>query len=296
MVIPEFIEYLKVERNYSPHTVVAYRKDLQQYADFFTENHPDLEPDRATYQIIRQWISELMDNGLSPKSINRKISSARAYYNFRIKNGDLDKNPLALHKSIKAPKKVVQPFSRDEVMQVLASDEPDEVGSRTYKDRLIVELLYTTGMRRAELIKLKKSDHDVASCVLTVWGKRNKQRKIPLLPQLNTRLQKIVEYNATNFPEQQHLFLTDAGKPIYPTYIYRTIQNYFKTVSTKHRISPHMLRHSFATHLLDEGADLFSVKELLGHSSLSSTQVYTHSSMAALKKVHAQAHPRGNKQ
>jgi integrase/recombinase XerC len=224
------------------------------------------------------------------------VASLKAYFKFLQRTGNIDANPLAKHKSLKTSKKVEVPFSEDEMLKVLMQI-PFEEGFEGIRDKLIIELLYTSGIRRAELINLKIKYLDLEGNTLRVLGKRNKERIIPLLP--STKDQFVAYFHERNsldtIIDMDHVFLSKTGNKIYETLVYRIINRYFSKVSSKVKKSPHILRHTFATHLLNKGADLNSVKELLGHSSLASTQVYTHNSIAELKKVHAAAHPRGKK-
>ena len=293
MSLDAFISYLKLEKNYSDHTVKAYGKDLDEFSNFCRDNYDETNIDGTSYPLIRNWIVSLSDQGISNRSINRKISSLQAYYKFLLKIGEITASPLAKHRALKTEKKVEVPFSESE-MELILTKIPFEEGFEGERDKLIVELLYVTGMRRAELVNLKLTDIDLANNTLKVLGKRNKERIIPLLPSTELQIRAYVTLrseleNANGTP---YLFLTKEGLKIYETLVYRTINKYFSLVSPKVKKSPHILRHTFATHLLNRGADLNSVKELLGHSSLASTQVYTHNSIAELKKVHQKAHPR----
>jgi len=297
MAIQEFIAYLSLEKNYSEHTVLAYKNDLQAFLSFCSAHYDGADIVHIDYVVIRSWIVRLSESGISNRSINRKIASLKAYYRFLQKIGDITVNPLARHKALKTSKKLEIPFSETEMEAVLsAMGYTDDFEGK--RDQLMIHLLYATGMRRAELINLKLGDVDFGSKSIKVLGKRNKERIIPLLSSLkpyflaylNERKKiEITEGNTT-------LFISKQGNKIYETLVYRVINKYFSDVSSKVKKSPHILRHTFATHLLNEGADLNSVKELLGHSSLASTQVYTHNSIAELKKVHAFAHPRANKE
>jgi integrase/recombinase XerC len=207
----------------------------------------------------------------------------------------IEANPLANHKALKTSKEVQIPFSVKEVNQVIAKIELEEDTFEAQRNKLMVELFYSTGMRRAELINLRLDSVDLHSGTLKVLGKRNKERIIPLLPSVARTMDRYLQFRKERMIENDHLFLTSKGNKIYETLVYRVINNYFSQVSSKVKKSPHILRHSFATHLLNEGADLNSVKELLGHSSLASTQVYTHNSLDQIKKVYNQAHPRSDK-
>ena len=231
---------------------------------------------------------------LSNRSINRKVSSLKSFYKYLQKIKLIDINPLANHKVLKTSKKIQIPFSSSEVNTVLSSFSIDHSFEES-RDRLIVELFYSTGMRRAELINLRVNSVNFAEKQIKVIGKRNKERLIPLLPSVIKSLQSYIKKRELINSSDSFLFVTQKGNKVYETLVYRVINNYFSKVSSKLKKSPHILRHSFATHLLNEGADLNSVKELLGHSSLASTQVYTHNSLEQLKKVYKQAHPRSTK-
>ncbi|MBU2973738.1 tyrosine-type recombinase/integrase [Zobellia sp. B3R18] len=288
-----FISYLALEKNYSAHTVTAYKRDLEAFSAFCDEHYQNKNIDDIAYGIIRSWIVVLVDSGISNRSVNRKIASLKAYYKFLQNIGELDVNPLARHKALKTSKKIEVPFSETEMDKILSQiDFPDDFEG--VRDRLIIELFYTTGMRRAELINLKLVDIDFSQRLLKVLGKRNKERMVPLLPSVVTLLERYLIERETlgEITDKAYVFLLKSGNKLYENLVYRLINKYFSEVSSKVKKSPHILRHTFATHLLNKGADMNSVKELLGHASLASTQVYTHNSIAELKKVHANAHPR----
>ena len=296
MSVSAFISYLRLEKNYSEHTIKAYEKDIETFADFCKEHQGESNIVAVSYPLIRNWIVALSDEGLSNRTINRKISSLQAYYKFLLKIGDINSSPLVKHRALKTNKKVEVPFSETEMGAIL-SEIPFDDDFEGERDKLIIELLYTTGMRRAELVNLKVSDVDLAGQVLKVLGKRNKERILPLLSSTVEQIKNYLKRRSEieNELDSSYLLLTKEGLKIYETLVYRTINKYFSLVSPKVKKSPHILRHTFATHLLNRGADLNSVKELLGHSSLASTQVYTHNSIAELKKVHQKAHPRNKK-
>ena len=296
MSLSAFIEYLQYEKNYSKHTVGAYESDIGSFVEYCIAQHDTKDIDDIPYSLISGWIVSLSAEGVSNTSINRKISSLKAYYKFLVKIKVIETSPLQKHKALKTQKLVEVPFSENEMEKVLA-DIPfgnDFVGCR---DRLIITILYSTGIRRAELVNLKDADIDTNTGLLKVLGKRNKERIVPLIPEVVEALEayRIKREMVQNSPEQPFLFLTEKGGKIYETLVYRVINKYFSMISPKVKKSPHILRHTFATHLLNRGADLNAVKELLGHASLASTQVYTHNSIAELKKIHAKAHPRGKK-
>ena len=296
MSVQSFVDYLSLEKKYSAHTVLAYERDLKSFNSFCQTEYGLKDGDNVDYKEIRGWIVSLVDSGTSNRTINRKVASLKAYFKFLQKTGNIEANPLAKHKSLKTPKKIEVPFSEDEMLKVLMQI-PFEDSFEGTRDKLIIELLYTSGIRRAELINLRIKDLDMDGNTLRVLGKRNKERIIPLLPSTKEQfLAYFQERNAQNvIVDKDYVFLSKTGDKIYETLVYRIINRYFSEVSSKVKKSPHILRHTFATHLLNKGADLNSVKELLGHSSLASTQVYTHNSIAELKKVHAAAHPRGKK-
>ena len=290
-----FSNYLQMQKNYSVHTVKAYLSDLHEFESFNKINYEQETIDSVVYPQIRGWIVSLVDSGLSSSSVNRKISSLKSYYKFLLRIKQIEQSPLLKHKSLKTSKIIQIPFSEKEIELVLNQIKyPD--GFEGIRDKLIIDLFYTTGIRKAELIGLKMSSIDYSTTTLKVLGKRNKERLVPLLPivldQFKLYLAKRIllpEINNADF-----LFLTKKGVKLNDTFVYRLINLYFSAISEKVKKSPHILRHTFATHMLNNGADLNSVKELLGHSSLASTQVYTHSSLSELKKVYRDTHPRNN--
>ena len=295
MHLPQFIDYLQYEKKYSLHTINAYQKDISDFAVFAEENFEETNLAEISYSIIRSWIVKLVDEEVSNRSINRKISSLKTFYKYLLKTKQIEVSPLAKHKSLKVSKKVQVPFSAKEVETVIANFSAE--GFSDVRDQLIIELLYSTGMRRAELINLKLESIQIESSQIKVLGKRNKERMIPLLPSVKkTFIAYLKEREQLEINrESDYLLLTNKGKKLYDTLVYRIVNGYFSRVSTKTKNSPHIIRHSFATHLLNEGADLNSVKELLGHSSLASTQVYTHNSIKELSKVYLKSHPRNKK-
>jgi integrase/recombinase XerC len=236
-----------------------------------------------------------VDAGLSSSSVNRKISSLKSYFKFLLRIKQIEQSPLLKHKALKSAKKIQIPFSEKEIDLVLNQISYPE-GFEGVRDKLIIDLIYTTGIRKAELIGLKLSSIDYGSTTLKVIGKRNKERIVPLLPIVLEQFNRYFgERNLLpQIKDSNYLFLTKKGVKLNDTFVYRLINLYFSAISEKVKKSPHILRHTFATHMLNNGADLNSVKELLGHSSLASTQVYTHSSLSELKKVYQDAHPRNN--
>jgi len=294
MPIHSFLNYLALEKKYSKHTTTAYLNDLNSFQLFCNNEYDNQSIVHINYAQIRNWIVSLVEAGISNRSINRKVSSLKSFYKFLQKTKEIGSNPLIKHKALKVAKQVQLPFSEKEIINALNLFD-DEVNFESLRNKLIVELLYSTGMRRNELINIKVTDLDFANETVKVLGKRNKERYIPLLKSVQKTLLKYIEVREGINTNQSYLFLTEKGKIMYDTLVYRVINSYFSRVSSKVKKSPHIIRHSFATHLLNEGADLNSVKELLGHSSLASTQIYTHSSLGKLKEVYNQAHPRSQK-
>jgi len=286
-----FIQYLKLEKNFSPHTVVAYRRDIESFlVSLNEEKHHDIS--KVQYQDIRNWLISLVDSGITNRTVNRKVSSLNSFFKFLLKVGACPVNPLSKHKALKTKKTVQIPFSKSEMIQVFEqlSEAVDFISTR---DRLVVELFYSTGIRRIELVNLRLSDINWSNDTIKVLGKRNKERLIPMIPALKTSLKNYLSLRSDNpGASSEALFLTDKGGKIYEKLAYRIINKYFSEASSKLKCSPHVLRHSFATHLLNEGADINSVKELLGHASLAATQIYTHNSIAELKKTYNRSHPR----
>ncbi len=294
MPINSFLNYLTLEKKYSKHTTTAYLNDLNSFQVFCNNEYNRQSVVEVNYAQIRNWIVSLVESKVSNRTINRKVSSLKSFYKFLQKIKEIESNPLAKHKALKVPKQVQIPFSEEEIKNVLHL-LGDEVNFESLRNKLIVEFFYSTGIRRSELIHIKLNDLNFVNETVKVLGKRNKERYIPLLKSVQKSVLKYIEVRKEINTNESYLFLTKKGKIMYDTLVYRVINNYFSSVSSKVKKSPHIIRHSFATHLLNEGADLNAVKELLGHSSLASTQVYTHSSLGKLKEVYNQAHPRSEK-
>ena len=296
MPFTSFLDYLSLEKNYSKHTLIAYHKDLLGFREFALSEFDFSEVNSVSYAIIRSWIVKLVGDGVSNRTINRKISSLRTYYKFLLKIGDIEVSPLVKHKVLKTAKKLQVPFSEKEIEDVLEilKEEDSFLGLR---NKLIVELFYSTGMRRGELVNLKLNDISDSQKTIKVLGKRNKERIIPLLPSALNTIASYIDYrkSLSSIKDVHYLLLTEKGAKVYETLVYRVINNYFSKASEKVKKSPHILRHSFASHLLNEGADIKSVKELLGHSSLASTQIYANNSISKLQQVYKNAHPRNSK-
>ena len=292
----KFYDYLLLEKNYSQHTVTAYINDIGFFESFLSNEFEDDNLLRINYNQIRSWIVSLSDDGISNASINRKVSSLKYFYKFLLKTKQIDTSPLLKHKALKAPKKIQIPFSEKELDMVLNQIIYKE-GFEGVRDKLIVDLFYTTGIRRTELINLKIQNVDLSNKTIKVIGKRNKERIIPILTIIEEQINKYLSERSSiqEVKESEYFFLLSNGVKLNDSFVYRLINYYFSNVSDKVKKSPHILRHTFATHLLNNGADINSVKELLGHSSLASTQVYTHNSLAELQKVYNSAHPRNKK-
>ncbi|WP_289665429.1 tyrosine-type recombinase/integrase [Flavobacterium panacagri] len=290
-----FGDYLLLEKKYSAHTVQAYLNDVVSFESFVSESFEQESIDLVNYSQVRSWIVFLVEQGISNVSINRKMASLKAFYRFLLKSKQIEINPMLKHKALKVPKVVQIPFSEKELKDLLSEiDFP--VGFQEVRDKLIVEMFYVTGMRRAELIHLMIKNVDLSSGVIKVLGKRNKERIIPILPMIVNQIRVYIKERDSlgDIEDFDYFFISKKGLKLSESFVYRLINSYFSRVSEKVKKSPHVLRHTFATHLLNNGADLNSVKELLGHSSLASTQVYTHNSLAELKKVYKGAHPRGD--
>lgn len=290
-----FQEYLEFEKKYSIHTVNAYLKDIGVFEQFIVIQFQQNSLAEVNYGQIRNWIVDLIEKELSPTSVNRKMASLKAYYKFLVRTKQIEASPLLKHKSLKTPKQLQIPFSERELSEVLNQITYPE-GFEGIRDKLIIDLFYTTGIRRSELINLKTSYIDWSKNALKVLGKRNKERIVPILPIISSQLQIYFTERASlqTIKDSEHFFLTRRGVKLNESLVYRLINKYFSGVSEKVKKSPHILRHTFATHLLNNGADLNSVKELLGHSSLASTQIYTHNSLNELQKIYKEAHPRNN--
>lgn len=295
-MLASFIKYLQYERRYSSHTVDSYQNDLMQFSAFLTQTKPEgeIELKDAEHNEIRSWIISLMEDGLDPRSVNRKMAALRTYFKFLLKRDVITKDPTARLSALKTSKKLPSFVKETELIGLLSQFESDDTFTGK-RNKLVLELLYGTGIRLSELIHLKKSDINLKEGLIKVLGKRNKERIIPLPAELISviddytisREKALGEYTGDDF-----LVVTDKGRKTYPMYIYRIVNRFLALFTTTDKKSPHVLRHTFATHLLNKGADLNAIKDLLGHSSLASTQVYTHNTIEKLKAVFDQAHPK----
>ena len=290
-----FIEHLKYEKRSSAHTVAAYEGDLRQFAEYMGKNLEIKELENVTIGDIRTWILTLLeDDKLSPRSVNRKMSALRDFYRFELKAGRVKHNPM---EGIQGPKfrEKLPEYVEQKDMEKLFSTELFEENFEGQRDRLMLELFYATGMRLSELLNIKRLDINLYENSVKVLGKRNKERIIPFGNRMHELLTKYLEYYAENIvPENEnfYIFVAANGRQLYPKAVYRIVRKYLDMVTTIDKRSPHVIRHTFATHMLNRGADLNAIKEILGHSSLAATQVYTHNSMEQLKSIYKQAHPR----
>lgn len=294
-LINKFLEYLSLEKNYSPHTITAYQKDLNDFFGFVENEYKEIDPCAVQYSYIRSWIVSLNTLGVVNRSVNRKLTALKSFYNYLQKIEMMTKNPLSSQKSLKTAKKVIIPFSEREIEETFLIEDDHYTPFEQLRNKLMIHLLYATGIRQAELIGLKTQDVDFETGTIKVLGKRNKERIIPVYTEILKELKIYIDQRGGMDVATLNLFVTKRGGKMYGALVYRIINSYFSKVSTKEKKSPHVLRHSYATDLINQGADLNSVKELLGHSSLAATQVYTHNSLDKLKQVYNQAHPRSAK-
>jgi len=291
-----FISYLQHEKRYSGHTILAYDTDLKQYLTFLQQQYQITNPSEASHFIIRSWVVSLMENKLDPRSVNRKITTLRTLYRFLVREGKVLKNPML---KVQAPKtkKVLPEYIDEQKMERLLEENPADLGDfESFRNFLILDFFYRTGVRLSEMIGLKVSDVNLFSLTVTVLGKRNKVRQIPITNSFKSVIEKylalrsifLIELNASSV----YFFLGNTGNQMYPGFVYRVVKSNISKVSTGNKRSPHVLRHSFATAMLNHGADINAIKEILGHSSLAATQVYTHNSIEKLKEVYKQAFPK----
>ncbi len=290
-ILEKYNDYLLKERKYSLHTAVAYQKDILSFQAFCKEEDKEMGWQKVEYDVVRLWVMRLSEKEIANKTINRKISALKSFFKFLYTVGEIDTYPLSGHKSLRNEKRVQVPFSENEMQVVHQYDFGNNFEG--LRNQLIIELFYTLGVRRTELISLKVSDIDFGAKTIKILGKRKKERLLPMVEEVMALLKRYIEVrNKTFVNVKDVLILLNNGNILNETFVYRLINNYFRGITPKEKKSPHMLRHTFATHLLNNGADLNSIKELMGHASLSSTQIYTHSSLTELKKTYQQAHPR----
>ena len=292
--IAKFLDYLKYEKRSSEHTVTAYEGDLAQFETYLRENFSGVTVLETEPLMVRAWMMELIEGGDSARTVNRKVSALRAFFRYHVKLKNVTVNPMEAISSPKIQKRLPQ-FVEEGDMENLFSEDLFEDTFEGWRDRLIFELFYATGMRLSELTNIRRNDIDLYACTVKVLGKRNKERIIPFSPRLKEVILKYFSLFDEKYPEipkNYYIFVAPNCNKIYPKAVYRIVRKYLDLVTTIDKRSPHVLRHTFATHLLNHGADINAIKEILGHASLSATQIYTHNSIEKLKNIYNQAHPR----
>ena len=291
MLVDQFIAYIQAEKRFSPLTVEAYQRDMEQFAAFLKKDFEIDDLTQVKTTMVKSYIVMMKEDGLTNRSINRKISTLRTFYKYCLREGLIEKSPMTGIKALKLPKTLVKFVTETDINKVSFGDEEDFA---TCRDRLLFELLYQTGMRQAELRGLKDGDVDKMDMQLKIHGKRNKDRFVPLSSQM---IKLITQYQALRDAafevKADRLLLNDKGEEMSPSYVYNKVHHMLEGVTTLKQKSPHVLRHTFATHLLDEGASLVAIQKLLGHQDLATTQIYAHNTIEQLKKIHKQAHPKG---
>lgn len=291
-----FIDYLRYEKNYSSQTEISYLNDILQFEKFIKAKDDNLALTSVDIDVIRIWIGSLVEQGFKASSVNRKLSSLKSFFKYLAKSGIIDKDPV---KSVSGPKlntKIPSFVNNKQMEEILDDAKNFPEGFKGIRDQFLIEILYVTGMRRSELILLKDNDIDFHNCTLRVTGKRDKQRLIPFSNLTKEKLKKYIQIRNKEIENKSpFLFVKEDGNAMYPKLVYKIINNHLKSISTLSKKSPHVLRHSFATVMLNNGAEINSIKELMGHSSLSSTEIYTHVTFKEMKKTYQNAHPRANK-
>jgi integrase/recombinase XerC len=289
----QFLEHLKYQKRYSLHTIISYENDLATFAKFMLKEFPDTDIDKIKTSLIRTWLAEMKEDEMASRSLNRKISALRSFFKYLLKNDVIKVNPVSTIISPKMPKRLPQFVEEKDIHNLFSEIEFSE-GFKGYTEKLILEILYNTGMRKAELISLKEYQIDISNSQIKVLGKGNKERIIPISKLLMNEIKFYIteKRRIIGKGEENFLFVTEKGKSLDPKQVYNIAKKYLTKVTTIDKKSPHILRHSFATHLMNNGADLNAVKELLGHSSLAATQIYTHNTIEKLKDVYKKAHPK----
>lgn len=293
MSVESFLTYIQHEKRYSPHTVLAYRTDLMHFVAFIEQVY-EMKPEEVKYVHVRDYMVRLMEEKIGANSIGRKLSSLRSFYKYLQRNQIISGNPMSLIRAPKVPERLPVFVAEEKLNYLLDSGEFFDDSFPSVRDKMVIEVLFGTGMRLAELLGLKTNDIDFYEESIRVLGKRKKERIIPITKQLVNQLKDYLDLKSVqNFNNKtEDLFVTDKGRTIYPLFIYNLVKSYLTFISTQDKKSPHVLRHSYATSLLNRGADLNAIKELLGHASLAATQVYTHNSIERLKTIYKQAHPK----
>jgi len=291
----DFLQYLRFEKRYSGHTLTAYKKDLEQFNDYISAQFGKLNMSEISHFHIRSWLAEAKDEKAKERTINRKLSSLNSFYKFLLKNALVEKNPVRQLHAMRLPERLPSYMKESETTQLLEELQFEE-GFKGFTDRMICELLYQTGMRRNELLQMKERDIEWSLKQIRILGKGNKERLVPMSPMLQESMREYIAEKKKTLEnhDADHLLVLENGAPLYAGYIYRTVKKYIgETGNTLSKKSPHLLRHTFATHLLNNGANIQAIKDLLGHSSLAATQVYTHNNIDKLKEIHKTNHPRG---
>lgn len=293
-VVDQFLQYLRVEKRYSPHTIIAYRTDLEQFCAFEPINQDQQSLINVNSKVIRGWIISLIDNNVTNRSVHRKITSLKSFYRFLQRKELIKSNPANKVIVPGLEKRLPEFVSQKNINLYLDNTLGGEENFSTFRDVLILELFYDTGIRLSELIGIRDQDVDFQNLSLRVTGKRNKQRIIPLSMELVKTLKRFIQIKKEFLGgvETSYLFVNNKGEKLYPMFVYRLVKDHLSAVTTASKRSPHILRHSFATHMLNNGADINSIKEILGHANLAATQVYTHTTFEKLKEIYKQAHPR----
>lgn len=292
LLIEKYIRYLRYEKNYSLHTEISYSEDLTQFVEFLAEHFSDTDIKHVDRDIIRMWIVSMMERKISARSVNRKLSAVKSFYRYLQKIGEVTVNPAS---KVNGPKvgRPIPAFANSADMEKVLDQEDYGDSFELLRDHIIIELFYVTGIRRAELIGLKDVDVDFSSETIQVTGKRNKQRLIPFSDGMKQSLEQYIEVRNKEVGNQSgYLFVKNNGEPLYPMLVHRIVTSNLQQIETLAKVSPHVLRHSFATGMLNNGADINAVKELLGHASLAATEIYTHTSFEELKRIYNKAHPR----
>ncbi|HPW90712.1 MAG TPA: tyrosine-type recombinase/integrase [Paludibacteraceae bacterium] len=294
-MVNSFLQYLQYEKNYSSHTVLSYHSDLLQFQDFLKQSDQDFIPQNIKAEIIRSWLMELRDSGISARTVNRKLSALKSFYRFLLKQGLVTTDPTAKINSQKKSKKLPTFFSEKELDQAFENSE-NLSNFEAYRNQAILETFYQTGIRLSELINLKDTDLDFSRNTIRVFGKRSKERIIPFGESLKEFLQTYIRERDKQVKRiTSYLYVRADGKKMYPKLVYRIVLSTMSAVTTQTKCSPHVLRHTFATTLLNNGADINAVKKLLGHANLAATEVYTHTTFEQLQHIYEQAHPRAKK-
>ena len=293
MFIKQFFSFLEYEKRYSPHTLISYKKDIAQFTGFLSKTF-ETELLKANHQMVRSWVIDLAEAEIAPASISRKLSSLKSLYKFLLKEGMVDANPATAVKSPKKAKKLPVFVDENKIIPLLDSENIFDDSFSGTRDKLIMELLFGTGIRLSELTNIKLNDFSIQEQLLKFLCKRNKERIIPLNKSLCVLVDYYLNHRKICFSDidTPYLILTDKGDKAYPKLIYRVVNKYLSMISTQQKKSPHVLRHSFATTLLNKGADINAIKELLGHANLSATQIYTHNTVERLKSIYKLAHPK----